>query len=278
MVSGVACDRPASSLDSRDPHDAAWLNFRLREFAEARKAFDAVIADGSRDDGDLARFGLILNDSVGEGRDFDLARRELQAKLDAEPDGLIAPWVMLALVRLDHVPPTSDVSLDVPKLIAAYTAVSERYPGTLAAAEAQLYRAALLAGATDNASLVEARQYIETLLGETGEHPFRQPLYSLLSSTLTRLKDHPAALAAQIRSLETKEIDPANPNLDNAFDYFSIAINAQYDVGDFETARIYYRKLLEEYPADQRVFLAKTNLAEMDRIEAELRAELGGTR
>lgn len=276
--SGVSCDRPQSALEGRDPHEVAWIDFRLREFAAARHSFDEVLKDPRRNDLDLARFGLILNDSIGEGRDFDAARRTLRAKLEADPESRLAPWIALALVRLDHVPPTSDVKLDVPKLLADYAAVAKRYPGTLAASEAQTFYAALLANAFEESSLIEARAYIESLLRENPNHPFRQPLYSLLSSTLGRLKDYPAALAAQIRALATKEIDPANPTIDNAFDYFSIAVNAQYDVGDFETARTYYNKLITEYPADQRGFLARRNLEEMDRIEAEMRADLGGSR
>jgi tetratricopeptide (TPR) repeat protein len=168
------------------------------------------------------------------------------------------------------------VKLDVPRLLADYAAVAERYPGTLAAGEAQMHYAALLANAFERESLEEARQTIEGYLADNPEHPYRNPLYSLLSNTLYRLELYPQALDAQIRSLETKEVDPANPVIDNAFDYFTIAVMAQFDVGDFEIARLYYQKLADEYPRDQRNFLAERNVAEMDRIEAELRAAGGG--
>ena len=275
-VLGVSCDRQAASLGGSDPHDVAWLNFRLRENAEARRWFVNVLNDTSRSDHDLAQIGLILNNSVGEGRSYDAARRDLRARLRADPDSNLASWIALMLVRLDHVPPTSDISIDLPKLLVDYASVAERYPGTLAASEAQMHHAALLANAFDRASLEQARATIERLLTDDPEHPYRNPLHSLLSSTLYRLELYPPALDALIRSLETKEIDPANPVIDNAFDYFAIAVMAQFDVGDFDTARIYYRKLADEYPRDQRNFLADRNIADMDRIESALRASSGG--
>ena len=50
---------------------------------------------------------------------------------------------------------------------------------------------------------------------------------------------------------------------------------AEFGAGDFGVAREYYRKLIAEYPDEQRVFLAKQELKRMDELEARLRAEAG---
>ena len=53
---------------------------------------------------------------------------------------------------------------------------------------------------------------------------------------------------------------------------------AEFDVGDFGLARLYYRKLIEEYPKEQRVFLAKQELKRMDEMEIEIRRQMSDVR
>ena len=63
----------------------------------------------------------------------------------------------------------------------------------------------------------------------------------------------------------------SNPAANNILEYYRIGLMAQYDVGDFATARHYYHKFLEEYPTDQRAFNVKLELARMDQLEQKLR-------
>jgi len=81
-------------------------------------------------------------------------------------------------------------------------------------------------------------------------------------------------LWAVIEALERKEIDPTNPYSDNAWPYWDIATVAEFEVGDFETARKYYQMLIDGYPTDTRKYPAKQALKRMDKLEAEIQKEL----
>ena len=61
--------------------------------------------------------------------------------------------------------------------------------------------------------------------------------------------------------------------MENSTDYWYIAVVAEFEVGDFETARKYYRLLMTEYPRDRRNFGAKTAIERMDALEEKLRKE-----
>ena len=74
------------------------------------------------------------------------------------------------------------------------------------------------------------------------------------------------------RVLETLEKDPTNPELGfEANLTWDVAQLAQYQVGDFVTARNFYRRLMAAYPGDQRIFMAKQRIAEMDRMKGKAR-------
>jgi len=53
-----------------------------------------------------------------------------------------------------------------------------------------------------------------------------------------------------------------------------IAVYAEFDAGDFKTAREYYRRLIDEYPTDNKVYMAKMALERLDEVEAQIRREL----
>ena len=78
-------------------------------------------------------------------------------------------------------------------------------------------------------------------------------------------------LRAEEQSLETTEVDPTNPFTEFAWQYWNLATIAEFEVGDFDTARKYYRKLIEEYPTDIRLYGAKQALKRMDEVEAKIR-------
>jgi hypothetical protein len=90
----------------------------------------------------------------------------------------------------------------------------------------------------------------------------------------TTLKQPELRLRAEENALKTYEIDPTNPSAELGWFYWTVATIAEFEVGDFDTARKYYRKLLAEYPHDQMVFGAKQALKRMDDLEAKLRAEI----
>jgi tetratricopeptide (TPR) repeat protein len=198
--------------------------------------------------------------------------------IEENVDATLTPWLALARVRLDHVPPRSDVTLDAGKLKGDYRAVIERHPGTPAADEAMLYRASLLAQSTDAAELTAALDEVRAYIAGKSDLRYVSPLHGLRAAMFQSLKRYPEQLEASILQLQTREIDPSNPNQNFAWDYFSIGVLAQFDVGDFATARTYYNKLIAEYPNEQRVFLARKLMDDMDRIEQTLRNPERGAR
>ena len=111
--------------------------------------------------------------------------------------------------------------------------------------------------------------------GESGDAGEGGRLCALLSKAHVARGEFSEGLAAAIDSVEAKEIDPANPAQNNISEYYRIGMMAQYDVGDFATARKYYGLFLRDYPRDLRAFNVKRMLQHLDATAAALRA---GTR
>jgi tetratricopeptide (TPR) repeat protein len=255
----AGCDEPVGVAD--DP----WRSIRLREFDSAAEAFAASTSP-------LDRYGKALVDSVCTNTDIDSARRELEA-LSRQP-GEVAAWAALALVRLDHVPPRSDANPDAQKLKAAYAEIISKFPATLVADEAMLYRGALFVREEDPTAFQAGLAELDTYLRERPGTPYESAFHMLRASALRKLGQPREELAALLKAQASREVDPSNPMLTNANDLFGIGVRAQFDVGDFTTARTYYQRLLREYPTDQRVFLVHALMKEMDEVESRLRREL----
>mgnify|MGYP001610648910 CR=1 FL=1 len=98
------------------------------------------------------------------------------------------------------------------------------------------------------------------------------PVYSLMTECYSTLGNPEKRLACEIKALEHRELDPNNPRADNSGAYWKIANLAEFRAGDFETARKYYGKLLEEYPTDQKGFATEKALERLNRTEALLKA------
>jgi len=62
--------------------------------------------------------------------------------------------------------------------------------------------------------------------------------------------------------------------VDKAWRYWKLATVAEFEAGDFDLARKFYRLLIEEYPQDIRKYASRQALERMDRIESRMRAEL----
>jgi tetratricopeptide (TPR) repeat protein len=299
----AACERARPDLSPRALLEKGWGHFRLEEFAEAREAFEAAlekvapsfpsppptgigpatspntategsIADAERDSLRLqATYGLALIASLARHGDASAeAHRLFQAVIDGDrsPTREMAAWAALALVRDKALPATADAPIEDPG--SGYTAVMERYPETPAAEEAFLYRTALDVETLDPA---DAQAAIEEIRSYVSAHPqmhWRSALFALQSTAHQTRGEYREALAAAIASVQAREPDPANPRQNNILEYYRIGMMAQFDVGDFATARAYYARFLAEYPRDQRAFLVKLLLEHLDRTEAALRA------
>jgi tetratricopeptide (TPR) repeat protein len=279
----VGCTREASVLGSSpDVLDAGWDKYRLGEFRSAALAFqqglDALPA-GEALHTDF-RFGLAtvwnLRLPVSE-QDKERASELYEQILADDASHALAPWSALALARMVHLVPVGDVP-DYDAVRAAYlTRVMQPYGETLAAEEATVYFYSTYLTEAKSASAAKAREGLERFLAENPTSTFCSGAHALAALACEQLDDGDAQLAHALKALETMEHDPTDPFYDYASRYWKLATTAEFQAGDFETARRFYLQLIDEYPADVRAFPAQLSLDRMDALEARLRAELGGT-
>ncbi len=203
------------------------------------------------------------------GEDLDKARSFYEQIIREQPGHDLAPWCELALVRLQHVVPVGkDPDYDVVR--KGYRDIIAKHPGHLAAKEATIYLNATLIATLDEALTRQAVSNLTAFIA-SGTKEFLGPAYSLLAVSYTTLKQPQLRLESEIKAFENVEIDPANPFNEFAWAYWNIATIAEFEVGDFDLARQYYKKLVQEYPVDIRTFPAQQALARMDRVEQALR-------
>ena len=257
---------------------AGWMNYRLSEFERALRHFEAALqaAPAGSEQRLQALYGLGTTWNLRRpGEDRKKAEACFREIMDAAPAGDVGAWTALALARMKHVVPVDEGEPDIGEVRRAYTEVMRRYPGHLAAKEAFIYCMATFIASLEEPQTRYAIANLRRFVSQPGAREFVQPAWSLLAVGYTTLKEPERRLEAEIRSLESTEIDPANPFNEFAWAYWNIATIAEFEVGDFATARAYYQRLLREYPNDIKVFGVKQALRRMDAVEAKLRVPGG---
>ena len=116
----------------------------------------------------------------------------------------------------------------------------------------------------------DAADALEGFVLRYPESQFMSAVQALLSACYEVLKKPELQLAAEIRALDTIPVDASNPKVENSGRYWRIATIAEFEAGDFETARRFYRRLIDEYPQDIRIYASEQALKRMDALEAEL--------
>src|SRR5439155_14334660 len=103
----------------------------------------------------------------------------------------------------------------------------------------------------------EAKEALAALTGFIAIHAkakFLSAAWALVAECHRTLGNPDGRLVAEIKALETLEIDPSNPYMDKANQYWRIATVAEFEAGNFSTARKYYSLLIKDYPTDQRKY------------------------
>jgi len=262
---------PATGENAPSVQDG-WAKFRMGEFNAAISIFKKLsdIAEkGGRTDVE-ALYGLACSYDFRQPDPDRAKAAELYRRIaDKHPEGRFAAWCELALVRQTHTAST-DQEPDYEALREAYRKVYERHPSELAGQEAFIHmQATRLVG--------NSKQEAQELLPELDEFQKRHTDSKFISQIWTLrgvchdiLEDDDAMLKDRVEALKAKELDPLNPFKNNAGDYWSIATLAEFSVGDLETAKDYYAKLVEEYPTNFNAFAAKEALKRIARIEKGL--------
>lgn len=274
---GACAPEPVAETtgDVKEIVNRAWVAYRLNEFHDAILRFEEARAasEPGSDDWAMATYGLgITWDLQRPGEDPKKATAYFTEALEKAPKSPIAPWVELALVRQKHLVPVGQEP-DYDEVKAGFTHIMETYPGHLAAKEAFLYLEGIrLAELDPESSRVAESNLLAFVEHENKE--FVSPVWSLLTVAYVTMDEQIKRLKAEENSFATVEKDPLDPSVEYAWAYWNLATIAEFEVGDFELARKYYRELLAQYPNDIRVYGCKQALERMDALEAKVRAEL----
>jgi tetratricopeptide (TPR) repeat protein len=272
ILGTIGCARHEEITDPATLIASAWTDYSLGEFDRAMMKFESALAAAPAGGNEAlqATYGLATTWNLRRpGEDPGKAKKLYQQILDAAPKHDLAAWSLLALARMKHLVPIGE-DPDYVNVREAYQDVMNRYPEHLAAKEAFIYY---------NATLVSSLRTNEALQALALLDPFvRNPAnmfvgcaYSLMAVAYTTLGNAEKRLESEILALTNTEVDPTNPFTEFSWQYWNIATIAEFEVGDFATARSYYNKLITEYPNDIRKFAAQTALKRMDELEAGIR-------
>jgi tetratricopeptide (TPR) repeat protein len=250
-----------------------WKRYRLSEFSEALDIFESVEASQSR--GSEAYLQSLFGQAScwnhrRDGRDTAKALSLYEEVIAQAPSNPLAAWCALDIVRAKHLAP-ADQERDYAKLAEEYGEVYKKYPATLAGEEAFVYQIRLTLP-TASADETQAKlQEIEAFLKQHPNTPFRSPLYTLMAEGCHRLNEEEKRLDYLIKAIEAREVDPRTPFFELSTAYWNIAYAAEFEAGNFEIAREYYQRLINEFPRESRVFASRKALARMDAVEAAIR-------
>jgi tetratricopeptide (TPR) repeat protein len=280
MLITAGCADKEVSREEPDLLSYGWSRYRIGEYEQAIATFDTLLA--RRD----LEADIRLNALYGKAVTLDLRQpvpsqnNELASNLyhqimSEAPASDAAAWSSLALARMLHLVPV-DSEPDYDAVRVAYQHVIDQYPDHLAGQEALIYQQSTVIMQLDPSSSLKAIARLRQFVEEFPDSSFVTAAYNLLAQGYETTGEYDLQMEARIRELETLEIDPSSPAAsDLSWRYWQLATTAEYLTGRFDIARVYYQKLINEYPLDFRKFAAKQALLRMDGVEQRLREEIG---
>jgi tetratricopeptide (TPR) repeat protein len=275
----AGCAKTQEKLGPETRIGAGWDNYRLGEFSLALKDFQSAAANSPKGS-DIQLAALYGEAAIWHLRrpdeDLERAAQLYRQVIELAPTNTLAAWSLLALARITSLPVDGEAP-GLKEQVAAYQEVVNRFPFHPAGEEALLMQQAAKLAVPDKAVTREVLDTLRQFIRTHPRSPWISAAHGLEGHCCLSLGRSEERLNATLQSWKTAEIDPANPMQDLSWTYWQIAVVAEFEAGDFATAREYYHKLISEYPTEQRVFLAKQELKRMDELEARLRGE-GSTR
>jgi tetratricopeptide (TPR) repeat protein len=281
MAALVACagclvervDNPAERLK------AGWERFAQGDHSLALAEFDTVFKSLPPDSPLRAEtlYGLATTWNMRRPQENPaLAAQYYKMAIETAPGSDWDAWSRLALVRMPLLAPGAAVHPPDPAVMRqAYQEVIDRFPVHEAGEQAFLFQQAILLETADPGQARVALSALEGFLQTHPKSPYVSAVWRLIGHACSLLDQPERVLEAVMQEWKTTEIDPLNPGQELAGLYWRVGTLAEFETGDFATARFYYRKMIEDYPTDMRVILAKQELTRMDELEARLRAEAG---
>jgi len=270
------CGRCDLQQTDEDPLKSGWEHYRLGEFDRAVTAFEAVLEGrgGSTNQIPDATYALAVTWDLRmpvTSQKKKLAAELYRTVFEQYPESRPAPWSMLALARMRHLVPVGKEP-DYKAVREAYLKVWDTYPDAQAGQEAFVHLQSTYIGTMDREQTRRAARALRDFIAKHPDSKLRYAARVLLVQAYQILDEPDELLHGLIQVLDSQEIDKSNPFIENSWRYWTIAVTAEFEAGDFDTARRYYRKLMQEYPQDIRYYGCEEALKRMDRTEAALRA------
>jgi tetratricopeptide (TPR) repeat protein len=275
---------PSAELTPQQKLERGWEAMRAANVSTARLMFEDALVTSKPDPAThaYALYSMAAALALPQvSPDVDRAVKLLDEAIQIDPADNTKPWAMLMKARL---PDLRDVGVDdleklvEPKARPLYREVIEKYPDHLAGDEATAYLITSLVVERDTASLEEAVKLANRLTSRRPDSPWASYVMQMKSSALRVLGRYEERLQVEQDALALAEKNNKVGTTQFIGMYWNIGIIAEFEVGDFEIARKFYNRIITEYPTEQRVFSAKYALKRLDRVEAELRAEIAKER
>ena len=274
LVVVTACSPVRSSHLSTNSVATGWEYFRLGEFDLAARAFSQATAVPATKAAGL--FGLAQTWHLRRPNpDLKLAADFYHQVIALAPQSDYAAWSGLALAWLQAVPPGSETP-PIAAVAPSFQSTSQQFPDHPAGQEAFLSLQVLKLQTNTPEQWRDVLRALDAFLEDHPATPYASAVQNLRAHCFRMLHEPAHELAAERLAWQLEDNDPLSPKQNPVATYWRIATIAEFDLGDFATARDYYRRLIAEYPTEQRVFFAKKELQHMDEIEARVRQELRG--
>jgi len=269
-----ACSEVVKKGDPRIDLQEGWSDFRSSDYSLAIEKFEAVLAEtpeGVSLRGD-ALYGLGCVWALRRpGEDLDKARSYDQQLLQQFPQHPLAPWALLEQARMEQLI-SADQQPDYPKVRSLYQRVIDQYPDSPATEEAFIYLESTYYIDPQTPEIEASLERIHHFIASHPQSIWRGVAWGLAQRGDQFLQHPDRELDDAIQAYQTS-IDPARPKPDYSSTYWQIATLAEFEAGNFTTARDFYHKLLAEFPEDRRCFGAQQALTRMDQLEVSLRSE-----
>ena len=282
LISCVLCVLLSSCFRAGDdepvgvnPVHEGWVLFRQAEYGRAIKTFERAESEAGEntDQRLMAYYGqaTVWNLRLPVPKqDKPRAAKLYQLVLAADSEHDLAAWSRLALARIKHLVASHETP-DYNMVRAAYQEVIDHHPTHAAAHEAIIFQQATLVATLNPEDAKEALEILETFAKNNPTSGYASAAYSLMMVAYGSVGEPQKKLEAEIQSLEHVEVDPQAKQQDQSWRYWSIATIAEFEAGDFAAARKYYRKLIDAFPTDARMYAAEQALIRMDETENALR-------
>lgn len=247
----------------------AWKKFQEGEIDAAGRMFQSI---GSKaPTGSEERWKALYGEANWRAfseKDRDVGKAvELFRKVEdgVPPEDELAAWSAFEAAQLGFIETTYS-ERDYAMASKSFLETHRKYPESAAGDEAFVV-GMNLARLASEPSWTEVIAECEEFLRKRPEGPWTSRVLLLMAEGFAKLGEFQKQRDCLARSLAVEGLRQGTLSRDNSTDIWNIAYLSEFEIGDFVTARKFYTRLIEEYPRDNRVFLARKAMERMEEIE-----------